>query len=105
MADTRPTVIEAVVVEENLRFTLAELCRACGAESSLLTALVEEGLLQPSGSGPEDWQFAAGALSRARAALRLMRDLQLSVDALALVVELLDEIETLRAQLRRAGSN
>jgi len=103
MADTQRTAIEAVVIERDLRFTFVDLCRVCAAEPSFIAALVEEGLLRPSGSGPDDWQFEGAALARARTARRLARDLQLGVDAVALVFELLDEIETLKTRLRRAG--
>ena len=65
--------------------------------------LVEEGLLQPAGAGPADWQFDGRALPRARTAVRLAGDLRLSVGATVLVVELLDEIQTLRARFHRAG--
>ena len=103
MPDTSRTVIEAVIVEQGVRFNLAELCRACAAEPSFLVALVDEGLLNPSGSGPDEWQFEGAALRRARAAFRLKRDLQLSVDATALVLDLLQEVDELKARLRRAG--
>lgn len=101
MAHTHLTVTD--VVERDLQFTLADLCRACAAEPSTIIALVEEGLLQPNGTGPANWQFDDGALPRARTAVRLVGDLRLSVDATVLVVELLDEIQTLRVRLRRAG--
>ena len=103
MARTHLTVIDAIVVEQDHQFTLADLCRACAAEQSTIIALVEEGLLQPDGTGPADWQFDGRALPRARTAVRLAADLQLSADATVLVVELLDEIQTLRARLRSAG--
>jgi chaperone modulatory protein CbpM len=103
MAHTHLTVIDAVVVEQDLRFTLADLCRACAADPSTIIALVEEGLLQPDGTGPANWQFDGRALPRARTAVRLAADLRLSVEATVLAVELLDEIQTLRARLRRAG--
>ena len=102
MANTRLTVVDAVV-EQDLEFTLADLCRACAAEPSTMIELVEEGLLQPAGAGPADWQFDERALPRARTAVRLAADLRLSVGATVLVVELLDEIQTLRARLHRAG--
>nr|WP_316640731.1 chaperone modulator CbpM [uncultured Roseateles sp.] len=96
-------VVQGVIVEQTLHFSLVELCRACSAEVEQLMALVEEGVLEPAGSGPEDWRFAGPSLRRAHAALRLARDLELSPAATALVLDLLDEIEALRSRLRRAG--
>jgi chaperone modulatory protein CbpM len=103
MADVPHTVVDAVVVEEGLRFTLADLCRACAAQPTFVVALVDEGLLQPSGSGPDDWQFEGAALARARTAWRLARDFELGLDAMALVLDLLDQIDTLERRLRRAS--
>jgi chaperone modulatory protein CbpM len=103
MADPHPFVVDSVVVEEEIRFTLAELCHACRADSAQLVALVDEGVLEPSGSGPDNWTFSGPSLQRARAAVRLARDLELGVAGAALVLDLLDEIESLRARLRRAG--
>jgi len=103
MADTRFTVVDGVVVEEEIQFTLADLCRACRADSAQVIVLVDEGVLEPAGSSPEDWLFSGPSLRRARAALRLARDLELNVAGAALVLDLLDEIEILRSRLRRAG--
>jgi chaperone modulatory protein CbpM len=102
MADN-PSVIHTVIVEEEIRFTLADLCRACRAERAQLIALVDEGVLDPAGSGPDDWQFGGRSMRRARQALRLARDLELGVAGAALVLDLLDEIQSLRSSLRRAG--
>ncbi|MBT9458634.1 MAG: MerR family transcriptional regulator [Burkholderiaceae bacterium] len=96
-------VVQGVIVEQTLYFSLGELCRACRAEAEQLMALVEEGVLEPAGNGPEDWQFAGPSLRRAHTALRLTRDLELNPAATALVLDLLDEIEALRSRLRRAG--
>ncbi|MBT9501998.1 MAG: MerR family transcriptional regulator [Burkholderiaceae bacterium] len=96
-------VVQGVIVEQTLHFSLGELCRACGAETEQLMSLVDEGVLEPAGSGPQDWRFAGPSLRRAHAALRLTRDLELNPAATALVLDLLDEIEALRSRLRRAG--
>lgn len=103
MTDSYLLVVDGVVVEEEIRFTLADLCRACHAEGAQLIALVDEGVLQPTGGSPEDWQFSGAALQRARTALRMARDLELNVAGTALVLDLLDEIESLRSRLHRAG--
>jgi chaperone modulatory protein CbpM len=89
-----------IVVEEQMVFTLSALCRASGAQAEQVQALIDEGLLQPTGQRPEDWQFSGSALRSTRTALRLSRDLELGLSGAALVMDLLTEIERLRAQLR-----
>lgn len=90
-----------VVVEEEVRFTLVELARACGADTWQLGELVAEGVLIPIGHGEHDWQFDGSALRRARWALRLSRELELNTADTAFVLGLLDEIQSLKARLRR----
>lgn len=94
---------QAVVVEEQMQFTLVELSRACCVEPDLLLEWVAEGLLSPHGDQPPDWRFAGADLPRARTALRLTLDLDLNAAGTALVLDLLDEIAALRSQLRRLG--
>ena len=95
--------IDAIVVDEEIGFTLSGLCRACGAEPAQVLALVEEGVLQPQGGGPQEWVFGGPSLRTARTALRLARDLDLGIDGAALVLELLARIEDLQARLQRSG--
>ncbi len=103
MADIH-LVTGTVVVEEHVSFTFTALCQACGADAERVHALVAEGLLQPEGQSPDDWRFSGDALPHARKALRLARDLDLSLPGVALVMDLLDEIERLRSRLRRDQS-
>lgn len=101
MAEIHTVTTQAVVVEEHLSFTLLSLCRASGLDREQLDALVSEGLLQPTGLGPDEWTFGGDALPQARRALRLARDLDLSVPGVVLVMDLLAEIERLQSRLRR----
>jgi chaperone modulatory protein CbpM len=94
-------VMHAIVVEGDSVFTLADLCRACGLDSTQIMALVDQGVLDPSGSAPGDWVFAGPALRTALAAQRLMRDLELDAAGVALALDLIAEIATLRMQLVR----
>lgn len=103
MSDDLPNAVDGVVVEETIRFTLADLCRACRTDRTHVIVLVEEGVLDPAGSAPDEWRFSGTSLRRARVALRLSRDLQIGAAGTALVLDLLDQIETLRSRLRRAG--
>ena len=103
MSNTNITVVHGVLVEDEVQVTLVELCRACAADTEQVIALVDEGLLTPSGAAAPEWRFGGATLQRARAALRLRRDLELSAAGTALVLDLLDQIEALRAQIHRLG--
>ena len=96
-------VFDAVIVEEDYRFTFIQLCQACHTSDSQLRSLVDEGILHPQGSGPGDWVFDGQAMRTARMALRLTRELQFGLEAAALVLDLLAQNEALRARLRREG--
>jgi chaperone modulatory protein CbpM len=104
MSNSEISVAQAVVVEAGLQFTLVELSRICRADAEQLIALVHEGVLTPVGDEPAQWRFEGDALPRARTAVRLQRDLELSAAGTAVVLDLLAEIDSLRAQLRRLGA-
>ena len=103
MAQTTMTFIQGPVVEEDVRFTLMELCQACSAEEEHVLTWVFEGVLEPVGESPQDWRFSGESLRRARLALRLSRDLEINPPGVARALDLLDEIAALRARLQRAG--
>ena len=89
------------ILEEQTELTLGDLCRACAVESSSIMELVEEGVLTPEGEAPGQWRFTGLHLHRARVAARLQRDLGVNLAGAALALELLEEMEVLRARLRR----
>lgn len=105
MTDTNGQTTRCILVEEDVQFTLGELSQACRVESEQLVMLVREGVLTPIGDAPSSWRFGGSALRRARAALRLTRDLELDAAGAALALDLLDEIAALRARLRRLGES
>jgi len=93
-------VFTGEILDEQSRLNLAELTRLCGLARSTLAEMVAEDLLRPLGQAPEEWLFPGPQVHRARRAARLMRDLQLSVHATALVLQLLEELERLRCRSR-----
>jgi len=103
MANNPSHAISGIVVEEEIVFSLSGLCQAAGASPDEVLALVDEGVLQPSGNAPPLWAFAGPSLRTTRAALRLNTDLALGTAGAALVLDLLEEINALHARLRRAG--
>ncbi|MBX3622015.1 MAG: MerR family transcriptional regulator [Rhizobacter sp.] len=104
MADDRTSFsVDSTIIEETSGFTFIELCRACGASTDEVSSWVMEGVLEPVGQGPADWCFTGHALRRACLARRFARELELNAPGVALALDLLDEIDALKARLRRAG--
>ncbi len=101
MSDQTPKVLKGTVVEEQTEVTLEDLGRFCAVRRESIVSLVEEGILEPRGRRPEQWRFAAANLHRAARALRLQRDLEINLEAIGLVLDLLEEVEQLRAELGR----
>lgn len=98
-----PVQLTAMVVEEEVELSLAELCRACRAQEEQVRVWVVEGVLEPVGGSPQEWRFTGTALRRARLALTLTRELEINAPGVALALELMDQIAELKASLRRAG--
>ena len=96
--------IMMAIVEEELQLSLDELCRACRAREEQVRVWVDEGVLTPLGDSPPEWRFAGASLRRARLALTLTRELEINAPGVALVLDLMDEIEALKASLRRRSA-
>ncbi|MBF7731034.1 chaperone modulator CbpM [Pseudomonas sp. N040] len=81
-----------------VQLSLHEFCQRAELPEQSLLELVEHGIIEPSGPAPEQWLFDAGALAIARRALRLQRELEIEWAGVALALQLLDELEQLRAE-------
>lgn len=103
MARANMTLMQGAIVEEEVLFTLVELCQACNAEEAHVRDWVIEGVLEPIGESPQDWRFKGDSLRRAKMAWRLSQDLDINPPGVALALDLLDEIATLRVRLQCAG--
>lgn len=79
-------------------FSLDEICERCGLHAERIIEMVEYGIVTPS-KPAQHWQFNATALLRLHRAQRLQRDLELNLPGLALSLDLLDEVESLRGEI------
>jgi chaperone modulatory protein CbpM len=96
LPDTMPAIIE----EENL--TIEQLCQASGAHAEWIISLVEESIIEPSPYQRNEitaWRFSGASLRRVRMALRLERDLGVNIAGIALALDLMEELDNLRARL------
>lgn len=84
-----------------VQMSIHEFCQCAELPQESLLEIVEHGIVEPSGPSPEQWLFDAAALATARRALRLQRELQVEWAGVALALQLLDEMEQLRAENTR----
>ncbi|WP_033411797.1 chaperone modulator CbpM [Methylosarcina fibrata] len=92
-------VISGTLLDETMRFTLVELCRYAEATPERVIEMVDEGVLEPQGASVHTWRFDTKALKRLQIAIRLQNDLGVNLPGSALILDLLEEMETLRQQL------
>ena len=91
-------VLEASAIEEAC-LTLEELARAAAVHPQWIARRVEEGYLSAAaGTGVTHWRFTAATLRRARRLWGLERDFDAVPELAALVADLLEELERLRAR-------
>jgi len=99
--DMTNEILIGLVLDEESLLTITEICSACQVQTEWVVELVDEGILEPTGETSEHWNFSGISLQRARKVKRLQQDLGLNTAGAALVLELIDENERLRAQLCR----
>jgi chaperone modulatory protein CbpM len=92
------------IIEEG-ELTLGQLCRACGVHADWIISLVEEAIIEPNGEEIHLWRFSGTHLVRVRSALRLHRDLGVNLAGIGLALELIEELENLRTQLKTSCHN
>lgn len=82
-------------------YTLDIVASVCGLSSQAILHYHEEGLIQPAaGAAPAAFRFDEGTVHRLRLIEHLRSAYGLSLPALKLTLDLMDEIEHLRGELR-----
>lgn len=92
-------VIDGIIIEDNMEFSLGELSRICEVSAEWIISLVEEGILEPVNVTSKQWRFSGICLRRVQVAQRLQRDLGVNLAGAALALQLLEEIEILRTRI------
>jgi chaperone modulatory protein CbpM len=93
--------LTGILLDERAELSLHDLCHACSTSTEWVVELVDEGVLEPIGHEQAHWRFSGPSLLRARAAMRMQRDLQINLAGVALALDLMEEIEAMRERLRR----
>jgi chaperone modulatory protein CbpM len=94
----------SILTLQSADVSIDELCRICAVHTKYVLELIQEGIIEPAaGSAPDTWRFTGLHVRQAKMASRLQRDLGVNLAGAALALQLLDELETLRAQRAANG--
>lgn len=85
---------------EDSWLTLEQVAAACGVEPAWLLRHLDEGLFPHAQSVAGVWRFSGQALLRARRMRQMERDFEAVPELAALVADLLEELDDMRARLR-----
>ncbi len=86
-------------------YTLAEMARLGGVPPALVQRYVDDGLLEPvAGNARTAWFFNDKALFELRRIERLRRELGVNIAGVAVIHDLLQQIDELKAELERLKS-
>jgi chaperone modulatory protein CbpM len=93
------TMVSGAALRAEVYLSGRELAAAVGITPAGLARLVRLGLVEPT--TPEAQTFAAATAPRLRRMLRLHHDLEVSLTAAAIIVDLLERLERLEGELAR----
>jgi len=87
-------------MSNTLVIDMKEFCQVVDVPVAYVIEIVEHGIVEPHGHKPDDWLFDTYSLSIAKRAAKLHHDLAMEWDGVALALNLLDELEQVRAENR-----
>jgi chaperone modulatory protein CbpM len=97
MTETASPSIASEIIDHGAMCTLDDLCLSCNVTSDWVAGLVEHGVIEPVGQTRSGWQFTTLSIVRVAKARRLERDLGLNLPGVALALDLLDQLDEMRA--------
>lgn len=106
---SQTSIVSAEVVDQAGGYSLREVCERSDCHAEFVIKLVSYGVIAPMDESVErrEWLFGVRALERLQRAQRLQRDLDINVPGLAMALDLLDEVQSLRREMdqlhRRLG--
>ena len=87
--------------ETSYYLTLTELTQSVRLSTETVITIVECGIVDPRGEQPQQWLFEPQMVRMVQRACRLQRDLELDWPAVALALELIEDLQQLREENQR----
>lgn len=86
--------------EQVFQLTIHQVTQSFGIKEQTVIEIIEQGIIEPQGDKPESWVFEQQQINVIAKVLKFQRDLGVNFAGAALALELLDEIERLKNQLK-----
>jgi len=92
--------MEEGMIETSLtvELTLEEVCEIADVPTEIMIMIVEEGILEPKGTSPNEWNFDTHMLNIAKRASRVHRDFAIEWTGIPLYLDMIEKLEKLRSE-------
>ena len=87
--------------ETSYYLSLTELSQSVRVSNETVMTIVDCGIVEPRGEQPEQWLFEPQMVKLIQRACRLQRDLELDWPAVALALDLIEDLHRLREENQR----
>jgi len=87
--------------ETRYYLTLSELSQSVRVSTDTVVTIVECGIVEPRGNRPQQWLFEPQMVGLIQRACRLQHDLELDWPAVALALDLIEDVHKLREENQR----
>lgn len=92
------TQLIVITAEVDPELTLEEICNACQVEPEFIQQLIDYGVIEPKELS-QGLSFGAEHLYRVKRAVHLHRDLEINMAGIALILEMLEQMESMQNRL------
>ena len=84
-----------------VQLDMERFCEEAGIPATYVIEIVEHGIIEPQGRTPDVWRFDDYELAIAQRATKLHNDLEMEWGGVALALDLIEEVQQLRAENQR----
>jgi chaperone modulatory protein CbpM len=91
--------ITVLSMEAQSELSFEELCEVCHVTHEFIRELIEYGAIEPKGMSIGVWRFNPDHMRKIQIIKRLHEDLEVNLPGAALAMDLMDQMEQMRAQL------
>lgn len=92
-------VVTGMVLDEHTSVSLTEVCKTYNLPEEIVHEFIEYGVIHAEGETIHSMQISCQTLSKIQSATRLKKDLGINPAGIAVILDLLDEMQMLRNEL------